>query len=479
MWKTKPGAEGWIPAICGISVLLLGSLLQVSPAAAETGEPPAYTVQIFADQTQVLDGMPIIFTAVTSPPGFEDQVQWTTLTRCGRAEPATGEGKFFQTVFFDTYCLPPDECRWLAVRANEAEFIQQTPDDCIPDITVPAGPDCWETDDCTTKASFCTDPLPMDFFCPGSPVWRGEIPLQGPEDDDTIVERKAAMSFPGWNIQSVKVELTKLDLEGCDTIIVDCDDGNQIEWSVKVEQSDFQEEGDMTVSRQHDNGGSFQTSFPIHTKFTFTDVADPDNVIVLDTGDPNSGHTPVVLNTLADVPWVSQLDPELGVSTCGTNFTPGISPDGWEEPGSASLSKAFGGGLDAAGSYGTPNGNGQCCVDIGHAGPGRLHKTGRKCRPCPPGACYNPATLECKVIKKEQCELLPGWLFQGMGTNCGDRDGDGLPDFVEKNDCCKAGQIQQSTLMTLSDPFNSDTDGDGINDGDEILQGRDPCTAGS
>lgn len=439
---------------------LLGIVLLLA-AVPLHAERPHFTVTIQPQQPQVVDGQPATFLAVTHPPGFESQVQWRTVTRWGTATPATGEGAMFTVVFFNTEDGP---CQWLAVRADDGwpeppepgeEWKQTSFPDCIPDLFVPRGDDCWETDDCDTLASFCTDPLPADFFEPGSKKWRSEIPLKGPEeiDVDTVIERLDDMSFQGLDVRTSRIRLKKLDLESCNPITVEYDDGTTKDWSVKVEESDFppEDDGEMVVDRGHDNGGTFDSSFPLHVKYTFTRTDDPNVVAVLDTGDPEENRDPLLLQNFGVSPWAASLDPGSTLPSCSPSFHPGV-----RKPPMINM----------------------CCKPVGHhvKGQKHIHKTGQKCKPCPDGACYDKKKLKCRITTGLTPCNQPDEVYLGDGTDCRDVDRDKLLDWVEKDNCCAADIKTSNVCDSLSDRFDDDTDGDGMGDGDELLAGRDPCT---
>ena len=65
-----------------------------------------------------------------------------------------------------------------------------------------------------------------------------------------------------------------------------------------------------------------------------------------------------------------------------------------------------------------------------------------------------------------------------LGTDIllSDSDGDGLNDFDEVN---RDGDPDNYTVGVDTDPNNEDTDGDTFNDGDEILAGSDPLDINS
>lgn len=75
--------------------------------------------------------------------------------------------------------------------------------------------------------------------------------------------------------------------------------------------------------------------------------------------------------------------------------------------------------------------------------------------------CFSDGT--CQDLDPECC-LNAGGTPGGPGTDCAtDTDGDRIPDTFETNDC-----VFVSVCATGTDPLNADTDGDGIEDGDEV-----------
>ncbi len=78
--------------------------------------------------------------------------------------------------------------------------------------------------------------------------------------------------------------------------------------------------------------------------------------------------------------------------------------------------------------------------------------------PCPPmGACCDQGSCS----RTTQVECAGTWL---AGSSCADSDVDGIPDDFELDDCSPVNGCFVGT-----DPFMQDTDGDGINDGDEVF----------
>lgn len=453
-----------------------------------------FVVKIHCLQTVFEDGVALHFVAETMPPEHEDEVVWSAVTRWGTVEPDEGAGPTFDVVFEDT--ASASGCRWLAVRAGDrmpdepemAEEIRAVTQpagqpDCIPDIFIGPGEDCWETNDCATKSSFCEFPIPAGFFGSGSKSFGGEIPLKGvdlappdptypeyyPEmNTDTRLNRGEEMFFPGLSIQKAPLDLSFLHLESCQPVVVQFDDGTSKSFDVEVLRSEFPPmkefeivQGEIIVTRSHDGGGSFESEFPVHVKYVFREVGTGMEHI-FDTGDPTWELPPIRQKTSGNAPWVSEFEPDPEDPDppllCSPDFFPGIQTTTNSGP---ELKK--------------------CCKPVGHAsGQGHLHQTGISCSACPEGACFDKATLTCFIAAKvEDCEdpvLYPDRKFLGPGTDCRDSDGDLLVDWVEKGSCCLTGTVTQNLCNSLSSRFKADTDNDGIDDAQELLMGRDPCT---
>ena len=114
-------------------------LLSAGPVADETQvRIDTYLVRITSHEpvAEILEGTPVTFTAVTEPPGYEEDVTWLAATRYGTADPWMGAGPEFTVVFEGT---DGPEGRRLGVRADqptiagEAGLVESsilTSDDC-------------------------------------------------------------------------------------------------------------------------------------------------------------------------------------------------------------------------------------------------------------------------------------------------------------------------------------------------------------
>jgi len=73
----------------------------------------------------IAEGKPIVFTAVTDPPGFENDIVWISSTKHGTATPVLGRGATFTAQFDNTWGGDPqNRMQWLGVRADNAAVAQ-------------------------------------------------------------------------------------------------------------------------------------------------------------------------------------------------------------------------------------------------------------------------------------------------------------------------------------------------------------------
>jgi hypothetical protein len=93
-----------------------------------------------------------------------------------------------------------------------------------------------------TSVSFAANPIPADFFCPGSPAFNGSIALRGTALDttppgvtangDTIVERLEEGSFAGGSA-TIPVQVRALKLASIDPLSIVCP-GKPPNWRLEV-----------------------------------------------------------------------------------------------------------------------------------------------------------------------------------------------------------------------------------------------------
>jgi hypothetical protein len=191
-----------------------------------------------------------------------------------------------------------------------------------------AGHDLLTTDPTLTDFDFSLTPIPADFFVPGSDPFDGVIALSGgplgttlcPNDDltgiDTIVERLADAAVPVVsNSDVVPIEIVALSLVSTAPITVTYNGGlNPEQWDVEVDLSQNpQPQGQMTITRTHSNGGTFDTQLPVLPRFTFTHLTE---TRVLDFG--LEFLPPVQLEGTGD-PWE---DKPQAPGSCTSNWCP-------------------------------------------------------------------------------------------------------------------------------------------------------------
>ncbi len=193
------------------------------------------------------------------------------------------------------------------------------------------GIDLWVTTPGTTTVDFSSDPIPADFFAPGSEPFAGTIALRGRAfggplgPTDTIVERLHLINFtPGNQCDAecpagadVAIRLVAMNLVGTGTITVIIN-GVPTQWDVEKCLSDCYLNpqpgcptltGQMALLMLCPSGGTFNSTLPVASKFRFTPVGGG-NPAVLDLG--LAGHA---ASLTAGGHWVYRdvLNPALGI----------------------------------------------------------------------------------------------------------------------------------------------------------------------
>jgi hypothetical protein len=199
------------------------------------------------------------------------------------------------------------------------------------------GFDLFQTDPSTTNQDFSGNPIPIDFFGPGSDPFDGRVdcagvPLPGfsgcPNDDlstvDTIVERLdlAQLPSPYPSSDQITIEIVALQLRSVAPITVTYNGGLNPElWDVDIGLSLQmpQPTGTMDIVHADVAGGTFSSLLPVVPNFVFTRVSDGE-VRELDGAEIG----PLVIEFEAiDVPWVHLAPP---AESCTSNFcvNPGV-----------------------------------------------------------------------------------------------------------------------------------------------------------
>ena len=181
---------------------------------------------------------------------------------------------------------------------------------------VPPGTDYLKTRD--AQFDFSINPLPADFFNPGSAPFIGPVQLEGNPFDqdnlgntDTLIERLEEVQFPGLNNPVIiDIEIVELILVSIAPIEVNTGTSSTF-WDVEVELDPPSPPGELEITKTHANGGTFQTDFHVQPLFTFTRVGAPWDVRVFDRDD--NGLPPIPMQSVTPADWSSlpPIAPEL------------------------------------------------------------------------------------------------------------------------------------------------------------------------
>ena len=212
------------------------------------------------------------------------------------------------------------------------------PDEC--DLAL-AGIDLWTTPPGgTTYDDFVTEPVPSDFFGPGSDPFDGIITLEGSplqsnppgefEPADTVVERlqdASILVIPSSD--TVDIEVVGLNLISTQPITVTYGGTDPELWDVHVCLSDeAQPLGSMTIYRDCPDGGSYEATMSVLPKLIFTRQFDQAER-VLDFG--AAGRAPRSY-AITDGHWVHSPDAGLGVLMAAEGTQVDANCDGTWEP---------------------------------------------------------------------------------------------------------------------------------------------------
>jgi len=263
---TKPGAliDSWVFPNANVNETFIATYF--------------YSYSVNLPATLVFSADTKYWIAIQGIGNYPPQSGWATHTDVILLHECT-----FRSVYFEY----PD---WV----NGSELWTDPTDMCFQltyEFVIPPGVDLFETpnDSMTVESLFTAEPLPSDFFGPGSDPFDGVIYLQGsplatiPPDTlgptDVIWRRfePAVLGDPG-SADTVSIELIALSLTSTAPITVTYDGGqNPEDWQVDICLSSLMPppSGFMIITRECDLGGSFSVHFdyaPYFLKATFTPV---------------------------------------------------------------------------------------------------------------------------------------------------------------------------------------------------------------
>jgi len=157
---------------------------------------------------------------------------------------------------------------------------------------------CTENPQDSSFIDFSQNPIPPDFFGPGSDPFDGVIRLVGNPNPHVIDVRVRRCCSPSPIIGEevvIPIEIVALNLTGGPPVIPVTYNGgiDPCElWRVSVGLSQQPSTGTMAVTTTHPNGGTFTAEFQVWPVITFTEVGNSLNVRVLPDPWPTIFSTP-------------------------------------------------------------------------------------------------------------------------------------------------------------------------------------------
>ncbi len=140
------------------------------------------------------------------------------------------------------------------------------------------GADLWETSTGLSYSSFKAEPIPADFFCPGSEPFTGVIQLNGKPlatapagalgKIDTIVRRLDDAVLNDKGEASTRIQLMALSLASVKPIETRCG-----RYNVTSSLAGAQPTTTMRILKTSDGGGTYIAPLSLNVKLTFTPVS--------------------------------------------------------------------------------------------------------------------------------------------------------------------------------------------------------------
>ena len=170
------------------------------------------------------------------------------------------------------------------------------------DYFIDPGPDYWTVPESPMSSVFPggpggdLEPIPADFFGPGSDPFDGVIHLKGESlessefpNSDAIIERlsEANLPQPYPASDAVQTEIVELDLISISPITITYNGGQYPElWDVEMVLSTTpQPQGNMNITKNDASGGVFNYSpLFVYPKLIFTKTTPPNNSLTWDLG---------------------------------------------------------------------------------------------------------------------------------------------------------------------------------------------------
>jgi hypothetical protein len=142
---------------------------------------------------------------------------------------------------------------------------------------VRSGVDMWMTAEGFSHSSFASDPIPADFFCPGSKPFAGTIELKGVPlatepartlgSIDTIVRRLDDAAFSNRGEARTRIQLLALSLASVKPFDTGC---GLYDMAIRLDGD--QPATQMSILRNEKHGGTYVAPLAIKAKLVFTPV---------------------------------------------------------------------------------------------------------------------------------------------------------------------------------------------------------------
>ncbi|HZF10224.1 MAG TPA: hypothetical protein VFE33_15655 [Thermoanaerobaculia bacterium] len=166
--------------------------------------------------------------------------------------------------------------RWLALGVVLLAVLVASP--VLAGERLTRGADLWETSTGLSYSSFKAEPIPADFFCPGSEPFTGVIQLNGKPlatapagalgNIDTIVHRLDDARLNEKGEASTRIQLMALSLASVKPIETRCG-----RYDVTSSLAGAQPMTTMRIRKTSDGGGTYIAPLELNVKLTFTPVS--------------------------------------------------------------------------------------------------------------------------------------------------------------------------------------------------------------
>ena len=294
-------------------------------------------------------------------------------------------------------------------------------------LTILPGTDTWvhPPEGSTVDGSFTEQPIPADFFGPGSDPFDGVISLTGSpcqttplgtlEPTDMIIERTETLELPSIpSIDKVPIKIIALSLVSSTPITVTYGGGTTTEeWDVQVYLSSIFSQGEiphLEVIRDDINSGTFTCELSVRPRYVFTRTSPPGGPLVFDESRTLYFYTETFGRWASVIPdgiKPCQVDDVVTVDHDGNGATPQITVPAGNTNYFAGLFDVSGacGGMAPMSLLSTLETSRWDCMPAVST----VLTLGAACMPMPEGGC---------VVVTSSCASTLGATYHGDGISC-------------------------------------------------------------